>query len=117
MRTRFLLGAVISVAALVWAGPAPTTGTIVSENSVSCGTKGHGHKGKDQQDLVCQEYIVHTTSTEYHIRQPKQKDQALLPLNSNIEFVMDKDNMKFELNGKKYDFLVVSESAIQPEKQ
>jgi hypothetical protein len=100
----------VAVAAL--AGNAPVKGSIVSESSVDCGEKGHGHK--EQTDLVCQEYIVRTTTTEYHIRQPKQKDQALLPLNSSIEFTMDKDKMKFKLNGKKYEFLVVSEAAVTP---
>src|SRR5215469_11534873 len=90
------------------AGNPPTAGTIVSENSVNCGTKAHGHGHKEEQDLMCQEYVVRSATTEYHIRQPKQKDQGLLPLNSNIDFQMEKDKMKFKLNGKSYEFLVVS---------
>lgn len=62
------------------AGNPPTAATIISENSVTCGTKAHGHHHKEEQDLTCQEYVVRSTTTEYHIQQPKQKDQALAPL-------------------------------------
>lgn len=112
MRNRFLPCVTIFVATMVCAAAEkPMTGTIISENSVDCGTEAHGHRGKEKLDLVCQEYIVHTATTEYHIRQPKQHDQGLLPLNSGIEFVLDKDKMKFKLNGKKYEFIVVSETS------
>jgi hypothetical protein len=37
----------------------------------------------------------------------------ILPANTPIEFTLDKDKMKFKLNGKKYEFLVVGMSAIQ----
>lgn len=90
------------------------TGTIVSENSVDCGAKGNKKK---QMDLVCQEYVVHTATTEYHIRQEKQKDQNLLPLNVPVEFAIDKDKMKLKANGKKYEFLIVSETGIAQSKQ
>lgn len=112
MGKRFLLVFAILVEALAWAGTTPMAGTIVAENSVDCGTEAHGHKGKEKLDLVCQEYVVRTATLEYHIRQPKQKNQGLLPLNSAIDFTLDKDNMKFKLNGKKYQFLVVSETSL-----
>ena len=113
MRSRFFAGLVIFAGSLAWAAnDKPMAGTIVSENSVDCGTEAHGHKQKDKQDLVCQEYVVHTDATEYHIRQPKQKEQSLLPVNTGIDFVLDKDKMKFKVNGKKYEFLVVAEAAV-----
>lgn len=100
----------IFVVTLAWAGATPVSGTIVSESSVDCGTEAHGHHGKEKLDLVCQEYVVRTKTVDYHIRQPKEHDQGLLPLNSAIDFILDKDKMKFKLNGKKYEFLVVSEA-------
>jgi hypothetical protein len=113
MRSRLFAGVVIFAGSLAWAATDnPKTGTIMSEKSVDCGNQAHGHNQKEKLDLVCQEYVVHTDATEYHIRQPKQKDQALLPLNTGIDFVLDKDKMKFKLNGKKYEFLVVSEDAV-----
>lgn len=107
----FVVIVIIGSASLGRAGNPPQTGTIISENSVDCGTKRHGKK--EQMDLLCQEYVLSAGNTEYHIRQPKQKDQALLPLNSNAEFEMDKDKMKLKVNGKKYEFIVVSESAAK----
>jgi len=116
MGKRLLQGFVICVVALGWADSKPTAGTITSENSVDCGTETHGHKGKKNLDLVCQEYVVRTATIEYHIRQPKQHDQGLLPLNSTVEFTLDKDKMKFKLDGKKYEFLVVSEGSADAKK-
>jgi hypothetical protein len=36
---------------------------------------------------------------------------AELPVNAGIEFTLDKDKMKFKANGKKYGYLIVSETA------
>jgi hypothetical protein len=108
------------VTVLAGAGDPPLSGTIISEQSVDCGTKKQSKKEqskkeqskKEQAELLCQEYVVRTTTTEYHIRQLKQKDQTLLPVNSPVEFVMDKDKMKLKVQGKQYEFLVVSETAV-----
>jgi len=116
MGKRLLQGFVICVVALAWADSKPAAGTITSENSVDCGTKAHGRKAKENLDLVCQEYVVRTATIEYHIRQPKQHEKSLLPLNSAVEFTLDKDKMKFKLDGKKYEFLVVSEASADSKK-
>lgn len=110
MANRLVSTIAIFVVTLAWAGATSVPGLIVSENSVDCGTEAHGHHGKNKLDLVCQEYVVRTKTVDYHIRQPKEHDQGLLPLNSAIDFILDKDRMKFKLNGKKYEFLVVSEA-------
>jgi hypothetical protein len=112
MGKRTLLAVAMLAVALTRADAKSASGTIVSESSVDCGSKKEGHKGKTELDLVCQEYVVRAADVEYHIRQPKQKDQGLLPLNSTIDFTLDKDQMKFKLNGKKYQFLVVSEASV-----
>jgi hypothetical protein len=98
---------------LACAGNPPLSGKIISEQSVDCGTKKQGKK--EQTELLCQEYIVRGPTTEYHIRQPKQKDQTLLPVDSPVEFVMDKDKMKLKVQGKQYEFVVVSETAVGPD--
>ncbi|PWT85317.1 MAG: hypothetical protein C5B56_14245 [Proteobacteria bacterium] len=90
----------------------PMPGTIVSESSTECGTKTEKHK--ETQPLLCQEYLVRTRQMEYHIRQSKPVNEELLPLNTPIEFALDKGHMKFKLNGKKYDFLVVSVTPRSP---
>jgi len=116
MKKRFLValvGIVVTTFTLARAGEAPKSGTIVSENSVDCGTKKQGHKA--ETDLMCQEYVLRTDTMEYHIRQPKQKDQAMLPLNAPVQYTIDKDKMKLKVQGKSYQFLVVSEAAATPD--
>jgi hypothetical protein len=111
MRFRFLsLGAVVLAATFVAAGEKPQGGTIVSESSVDCGT--HKQGKKNSTALLCQEYVVRSATIEYHVRQQKPSDQALIPANTPIEFTLDKDKMKFKANGKKYEFIVVGESAV-----
>jgi len=89
----------------------PQAGTIVSENSVPCGSQVTKNK-KGTTDVLCQEYVVRTATTEYHVRQEKPADKALIPVNTSVEFTLDKDKMKFKANGKKYEYLVVSEVAV-----
>jgi hypothetical protein len=91
----------------------PAQGTIVSENSVQCGTKAKG-KGKKTSDLVCQEYVIRTGATDYHVRQEKQEHKELLPINAPVELTMSKDKMKFTVNGKSFEMMIVSEAAAPP---
>ena len=105
----FTVAIIVASVPLARAASAPQSGTIVSEQSVNCGSKG-GHK--KSQDLVCQEYIVHAASTDYHVRQQKPGNQALVPVNSQVQFYLDKDKMKFKIDGKSYEYVVVSEAAV-----
>jgi hypothetical protein len=114
MKSRLVaLAGVVLCASLCSAADAPTAGTITAMQSVECGTKKEGKKSSTS--LLCQQYAVRTSTTEYQIRQPKPSEQALLPLSTPIQFTIDKHKMKFKLNGKKYEFLVVGMSAIQPQ--
>src|SRR6516165_6906300 len=106
MKFRFAwLGVIFACASVCMAAQKSSSGTIISMQSVECGTKKEG-KSKSTS-LVCQQYVVHTSTTEYQIRQPKPSEQAILPANTPIQFTLDKDLMKFKLNGKKYEFRVV----------
>jgi hypothetical protein len=101
-----LLGASFTLAAQTSTRQA----TIISQSSVDCGTK---NKGKKQStSLLCQQYVVHTTTTEYQVRQQKPKSMDIIPPNTPIEFSINKDKMKFTAAGKKYEFLIVSTSAL-----
>jgi hypothetical protein len=114
MKKPFLLAAIVfSGAMLLQAGNRPETGTIISENSVACGsTLEKGKKNKQTSiEVLCQEYVVRTAGTDYHIRQLKASGKALIPINTLIEFTLDKDKIKFKANGKSYEYLVVSEAA------
>jgi len=85
------------------------SGTIVSESSVQCGTE---NKSKKQSvEMMCQEYVIRTDTTEYHVRQEKEAHKELLPVNVAVEATISKDKMKFKVNGRSYEMLIVSESA------
>jgi hypothetical protein len=88
--------------------------TIISMSVVPCGS----HRGVGWQrsnDLLCQEYVIRTADMEYHIRQPKEKHAAVLPIGAHAEFLVDKDEIKLRLDGKKREFLISSVSALGPE--
>jgi hypothetical protein len=110
MRKTFLLLVVLVVGVgAAGAKDKVMQGTIVSENSVACGSEA---KGKKQTvAIMCQEYVIRTDTTEYHVRQEKEAHKALLPVNAPVELTLSKDKMKFKVDGKGYEMLVVSESA------
>jgi hypothetical protein len=114
---RTLMVAAIAVlgTSIASAAQKPTAATIVSESSVGCGSKKQGKK--ESTDLMCQQYTVRTSTTEYQIRQTKPSDKTILPANTPIEFTLDKDKMKFKANGKKYEYLVVGTSTIGADKK
>lgn len=86
------------------------SGTIISMNSVECGTKKQSKK--ESTSLLCQQYIIHTATSEYKIQQQKPGDQQVIPANTPIQFTIDKNKMKFKAGGKKYEFIVVSTAAL-----
>jgi hypothetical protein len=95
-------------AAVASAGPKPQAGTILSHTSVECGTK----KSKKQDlHLLCQQYVVRSGSTDYTVRQPKPAEKDLIPLNTAIQFKLDKNKMKFKVNGTSFEFIVISQAA------
>jgi len=95
--------------AVVFAGSKPQQGTIVSQTSVACGAK----KSKKQDlDLLCQQYVVRSGTTDYTVRQPKPSDQTLIPLDTSIQFTLDKNKMKFKVDGKSFEFIVTSQAAV-----
>lgn len=110
MKRIHLLAAAIVLAALPAAANEPQAGTVVSEKSIPCGSE--VNKKKETVQLVCQEYVIRTETTEYHVRQEKPVEKALIPVNTSVELTLDKDKMKFKANGKKYEYLIVSETAV-----
>jgi hypothetical protein len=94
-----LLAALFLCVTVAAAGPKPQSGNILSHTSVACGTK----KSKKQDiDLLCQQYVVRSGTTDYTIRQPKPSEQAIIPLNNK---------MKFKADGKSFEFIVISQAA------
>jgi hypothetical protein len=109
MRKLLTLFAVLFLdATLASGGPKPQPGNILSHTSVACGTK----KSKKQElDLLCQQYVVRSGTTDYTIRQPKPAEQHLIPLNTAIQFTLDKNKMKFKVDGTSFEFIVISQAA------
>ncbi len=111
MRNAVLLGATLALGMTMTAAAKDGVmqGTLISENSVQCGSQA---KGKKQTvELMCQEYVIRTDTTEYHVRQEKEAHKAMLPVNAPVELTIKKDKAKFKVNGKEYEMLVVSEAA------
>ena len=109
MKQMFLLLAVLTLGMSAGAKDKVMSGTIVSENSVPCGSEAKGKKQTIQ--LMCQEYVLRTEATEYHVRQEKEAHKEMIPVNAPVEMTLSKDKMKFKVNGKSYEMLIVSESA------
>jgi hypothetical protein len=109
MNKPFLFAAIlICGASFAQASNPPQSGTVISETSVACGSK--IGKKKTSVQLLCQEYVVRAAGTDFHIRQLKPGDEALIPVDTPIEFTLDKDKIKFKVNGKSHEYLVVSEA-------
>jgi hypothetical protein len=109
MKTSLMLLAALFLSATVAsAGPKPQSGNILSHTSVACGSK----KSKKQDiDLLCQQYVVRSGTTDYTIREPKPSDQTIIPLNTTVQFTLDKNKVKFKVNGKSFEFIVVGQAA------
>jgi hypothetical protein len=106
-----LLSVSLLAASISWADNQAKSATIVSQTSVSCGEK---KSKKSSTDILCQQYTVHTDTTEYQIRQQKPGDMDIIHPNTPIEYTLNKNKMKFKANGKKYEFLIVGTSALSP---
>jgi hypothetical protein len=108
MKKSLILLAALFLSSTVAAGPKPLSGNILSHTSVACGSK----KSKKQDvDLLCQQYVVRSGTTDYTIRQPKPSDQTIIPLNTAVQFTLDKNKVKFKVNGKSFEFIVVGQAA------
>jgi hypothetical protein len=105
----FVLGVLALGIGAAAAKESPAQGTIVSENSVQCGSQA---KGKKTSELMCQEYVIRTGATDYHVRQEKEAHKELLPVNAPVELTISKDKMKFKVNGKSYEMMIVSEASV-----
>ena len=105
----FSLAVTVLSGSLVFADKTPMSGTIVSMQSVECGSK---KKGKTSSSLLCHQYVVRTATSEYQFRQQKSAEEHVFPANTPIQFTLDKNKAKFKVDGKKYEYLVVGNSAL-----
>ena len=83
--------------------------TVVAMNAVPCGTQQKRHK--KTREMLCQEYVLQTDSTEFHVRQKEEKHTELLPVGSGGEYRINKDKMKLRVPakaGKEREYVIVS---------
>ena len=81
------------------------SGKIIKMQSVKCGTDAKDAKslagemlGTDSQhmkthELLCQEYMLATSSVTYTIRPKEEKHPALLPIGNLAQFRLDRDKL------------------------
>jgi hypothetical protein len=100
------------------------SGTITKMSSSDCGYDAKGGNavvgaliGADSQPhkaqvMLCQDYTLKTDTIIYKIR-PKKEHTELLPVNSTVQFRIDRDKMKLHLDGDKHEieFIVVSQES------
>jgi hypothetical protein len=97
-------------------------GTVGSMHSVSCGSQGKSHKRV--QEMLCEQYVIHTDALDYVIRQELPKKVNVLPVGQQVYFRVKKNRMLvrgFTWNGQKIhdqEYVVISErqatSTAQP---
>jgi len=112
MKTAVVLSVVVGATLLsapAQAKEVSQTATIVSMNSVPCGTKG-GHK--KTRELLCHEYVLRSGSTEYHVQQMEAKSTDLLAIGQQATFTIHKDRMRLQATNtsgklKDFEFVVV----------
>jgi hypothetical protein len=103
-----LFATLVFSGSVIFAGPPPQSGTILSQTSVTCGAK---KSKKKDIDILCHQYLLRSGATDYSIRQQKPSDETLIPINTPVQFTLDKNKVKFKVNGKSYDYLVVGQAA------
>ena len=113
MRTTLALILALSLAAVVGAAKEKTyqQATLTAMNNVPCGTQQKRHK--KTREMLCQEYVLQTDSTEYHIRQKQEKHTELLQIGATADYRIEKDTMKLRVpagSGKEREFVITSVS-------
>jgi hypothetical protein len=123
MKTAFVLSVVVGATLLsapAQAKDVSQTATIVSMNSVPCGTKGEHHK--KTRELLCHEYVLRSGSTEYHIQQKEEKRTDLMAIGQQATFTIHDDRMRLHAtntSGKLKDFefvlvLITAAAEVNP---
>ena len=99
------------------------SGKLIKMQSVKCGTDAKDAKslagemlGTDSQhmkthELLCQEYVLESSTVNYTIRPRDEKHPALLPIGNLAQFRLDKDKLLLRIedyDDKEREYEVVS---------
>jgi hypothetical protein len=123
MKAAFILSVLVGATLLSAPGQAKEVsqkGTIVSMNAVSCGVK-VGHR-KESGEMLCNEYVLRSGSTEYHVQQKQAKKAELLAVGQQITFTVHDHRIHLRANstsGQAKDFdlvlvLITAASEVNP---
>jgi hypothetical protein len=85
------------------------TGTLVRMDSVACLASEHGQEKYHQP--LCREYVVQAENVVYRIRPRDEKHAAMLPVDTRVQFRMEKDKMVLrteDFTGKDREYMVFS---------
>jgi hypothetical protein len=126
MRSKLMLSVMLGLASAAYAKEPRTyqTGQLLQMQSVRCGTAEKDAKSvageiigtdsgtKKTEELLCQEYVLQSDKTVFHIRPRDEKHPALLPVGDRAEFRLEKDKMLLHMEGQDKDreYSVVSMS-------
>ena len=125
MRSKWMLFVLVYAATAANAKDAKPyeTAKLLQMNSVHCGTSekddksalgeiiGTDNSKKKSEEILCQEYVLQTDAVVYHIRPQDEKHAELLPLGSDAQFRLQKNEMLLRVNGlddKDRKYMVVS---------
>ena len=123
MKTTFILSVVVGATLLSASVQAKDVGqraTIVTMNSIPCATKA-AHR-KESGEPLCNEYILRSGSTEYHVQQKQAKKTELLAVGQQVTFTIHGDRMRLHAtttSGQAKDFdlplvLITAASEVNP---
>jgi hypothetical protein len=123
MKTAFIFSFVVGATLLLASAQAKDvsqTAKIISMNSVPCGAKA-AHR-KESGEPPCNEYILRSGSTEYHVQQKQAKKTEHLAVGQQVTFTIHGDRMHLhakDSSGKATEFdlaliLITAASEVNP---
>ena len=108
LKTGLVLASLLTIAApgmLAKNPPSYEKGVLLSMDSTSCGYAekdgktvageifGTDGAHKNTQEVLCQEYMLQSENTTYHIRPKDARHEVLLPVGDPVQFRIHKDVM------------------------
>src|SRR5579871_4242205 len=128
MRIQILISVLLLGAVAVAGEKTYETGSLKEMTSVECGVEqksgatfvgellGTDNARAQARKTFCQEYVLETAQSVYHIRPREEKHPALLPVGHSAQFRMKNDRMVLRVpdgDNKEREYDVVSMAPVQ----
>ena len=132
MKKVLLVSVLLTVTFAVAGDKSYQTGSLKEMTSVECGVDqksgtsfvgdliGTDNAHTQARKTFCNEYVLETAQTVYHIRPREQKNPALLPVGQTAQFRMKKDRMVLRVpegDNKEREYDVVSMAPVDKGQQ